>query len=143
MFASCPSEFSLDGCSEETQLSVRAGESAEFNATVVYTPGGSCDFMQTIERISLTKINETFGGSNEILYNCLTAAGVQCDSGRVTLSRGNQPGLDFIFTLPETVYRSDSGLYEVAITRLTASSRSTFTKNFRLRVDPGEKSCPP
>ena len=141
MFASCPND--TDGCSGETMLTTTAGGSVDFNATVMYAPGGSCDFQQEISDISLTKINETFGGSETVFYNCPTGEGEMCtteQSDRVTLDRGNRPGLNFIFTLSDTIYGNDSGLYQVNVSRVdpVTTTKTMFTKQFRLRVDQGE-----
>ena len=141
MFASCPHEFA--GCSEEVPLSVTAGESAVFNAAVIHTPGGSCDFMQEITRIVLTKIDERFGFDNVQLFSCLTRQGETCvvNDGRVSLGRGNDPGFEFIFTLANTNDDSDSSLYEVTVEgrHPATNSLTTLKKKFRLQVNPGEK----
>ena len=36
------------------QISITLGNPAIFNASITYTPGGSCDFKQTIKRVKLT-----------------------------------------------------------------------------------------
>ena len=141
VFASCPHEFA--GCTEEVPLSVTAGESAMFNATVIHTPGGSCDFMQDITSIKLRKINEQFGVSNMLLFSCDTYQGAVCviNNHRLSLNRGRDPGLEFVFSLNNTVHNSDAGLYEVTVegTNPVTNSLSTLTKRFRLEVTPGEK----
>ena len=142
VFASCPHEFG--GCTEEVPLSVVGGESIQFNATVIYTPGGSCDFVQPVTRIELVKIGEVFGVNNALLYACDTEVGAVCriNDNRVTLARGNRPGLQFVFTLSNTVYSNDSGLYEVIVmgTNPADGSNTELNKRFRLQVDQGEVS---
>lgn len=138
VFASCPNEF--DGCPDPTDsLSVIAGESAKFNASIAYTPGGPCWFAQQITRITLTKKN---AGSDGVLYDCGTAANagpcLQSDA-RVRLTRGGATMMEFVFTLSETDHGDDSGLYEVSVTKIhpRTGSASDLTKQFQLIVNPG------
>ena len=133
MFASCPQDVS--GCSIEVPLSTITGDSATFDASVTYTPGGSCDFKQAITRIKLTKINEQLNLPNTLLFTCTTNQGATCivNDNRLSLNRGN--GLDFIFTLSNAVH-DDSGLYEVVVegTHPATSSLITIKKSFRLNI---------
>ena len=133
VFASCPSEY--DGCAEVTQLLLLAGESAKFNATVMYTPGGSCDFQQELTRVNLWKINNEFGVPDELLFSCSTDEGAVCtiNNPRVSWSRGRDPGLEFIFTLSLNV---DTSIYEVIVMRTDPSTGTTaqLRKRFYLQV---------
>ena len=137
VFASCPREFA--GCTGEVPLSVTGGDSIQFNATVVYTPGGSCDFVQPVTRIELVKIG---GVSDVLLYACDTGEGAECliNDSRVTLARGSRLGLQFVFTLSNTVHNNDSGLYEVIVrgTNPADGSNTELKKRFQLQVDPGK-----
>ena len=140
MFASCPHE--LDGCTEEVSLSVTAGESVVFNSTVVYTPGGSCDFRQEVTEIRLSKrISET---ENVLLYSCETNSQEACQTQpdrRVSLDRGSGASLNFIFTLSDTIHSNDSGRYDVIVykndPRVQSGSFTTITKTFLVHVNPG------
>ena len=68
MFESCPSDC-RNGCTEKTQVAVTAGQSAVFDASVMYTPGGSCDdFQQMIERVMLWRINNEFRVDNVLMF---------------------------------------------------------------------------
>ena len=142
MFTSCPNEFA--GCTEEVPLLVTGGDSVKFNSTVVYTPGGSCDFVQPDTRIELMKISETFGISDVLLFACDTVEGAECttNDNRVTLSRGNRLGLQFVFTLSHTIHNNDSGLYEVTVrgTNPADGSSTELKKRFRLQVGPGKSA---
>ena len=140
VFASCPNMFA--GCSEEVPISVTAGDSAMFNSTIVFTPGGSCDFVQSVTRIELVRLSEMFGVSDVLLHACNTAEGAECvtNNNRVTLSRGNRLGLQFVFTLHNTIQYSDSGLYEVTVRGINPAdgSSTVLKKTFRLQVSPGK-----
>ena len=140
MFESCPSEY-RNGCTEKTQVMVIAGQSAVFDASVMYTPGGSCDFQQTIERVMLWRINRDFRVPDSLIFSCSTAEGAQCyaNDTRVSLSRGDKPGLQFRFTLSSTQL-SDNSSYRVIVIRRHpgTGAEMNLMKNFDLRVDPGE-----
>ena len=131
MFTSCPQEYS--GCSKKVPLSITLGNPATFNASITYTPGGSCDFKQAMTRIKLTKINTN--SSDKLLFTCRTDQGASCviKDNRVSLVRGN--GLDFMFTLSNT-HQDDSGVYEVVTegTHPATSSLTTIKKTFHLNV---------
>ena len=133
VFASCPQEYS--GCSKEVPLSITLGNSAIFNASITYTPGGSCDFKQTITRIKLTKINEHSNFPNILLFTCSTDQGAVCvmNDDRVSLSRGDS--LEFMFTLSNTS-QDDSGVYEVVVegTHPATSSLITIKRSFHLII---------
>ena len=92
-FASCPQEYS--GCSKEVPLSVASGNPAIFDASITYTPGGSCNFKQEITRVKLTKINGQSNLPNTLLFTCHTDHGAPCliNDNRLSLSRGD--GLDY------------------------------------------------
>ena len=139
MFESCPSEY--DGCTEITQLSVTAGESAIFDASIVYTPGGSCtDSQQMLDRVMLWRVNSQFRVENVLLSSCGTGDEEVCmGNDRVSLSRGNKPGLEFQFTLSNTQV-NDSSSYRVDVMRRhpQTGTATELTKNFDLQVDPGE-----
>ena len=139
VFESCPGEY--DGCTETTQLSVTAGESAVFDASVMYTPGGSCtDSQQMLDRVMLWRVNLRFGDDDDLLFSCRTDDEAGCgENGRVSLSRGNKPGLDFQFSLRNTQV-NDSSSYRAIVTRRHPQtlSISQLTKNFNLQVDTGE-----
>ena len=139
MFESCPSEY--DGCTETTQLSVTAGESAVFDASIMYTPGGSCiDSQQMLDRVMLWRVNSLFGDTNDLIFSCRTDDEAGCgENGRVSLSRGNKPGLEFQFSLRNTQV-NDSSSYRVEVRGSHPQTGVTteLTKNFNLRVDPGE-----
>ena len=138
MFASCPSEY--DGCTEVTQLIVFAGDSAKFNASVMYTPGGSCDFQQEIIRVNLRKINDQFGVPVELLFSCNTDEGAVCtiNNPRVSWSRGRdpRPGLEFNFILSNITLNIDTSIYEVIVmttdprTGIITELKKTFSSDW-------------
>ena len=138
MFESCPSEFT--GCSGSTQLSATAGESVVFDASVTYTPGGSCDFQQMLSRVMLWRINEEFGVPNSLMFSCSTTDGEACtmNDPRISWSRGNKPGLHFMFTLNSTRL-DDNSLYRVTVLGMHPQTgvETTLTKVFDLQVNPG------
>ncbi len=139
VFESCPSED--DGCSESTQLSVTAGESKVFDASIVYTPGGSCDFQQMLDRVMLWRINTAFGMNNRLLFSCSITVGTECtiNDSRVTLNRGDRPGLGFRFTLSDIQVNDSSSYQVIVLGRHPGTGTETrLTKNFDLQVDPGE-----
>ena len=133
MFASCPQEYS--GCSKEVPLSITSGSPATFNGSITYTPGGSCDFKQTITRIKLSKINEQSNLPNTLLFSCGTNKGATCfiNDDRLSLDRGN--GLDFIFTL-SNARQEDFGVYEVLVegNHPATSSLITIKKSIHLNA---------
>ena len=134
MFASCVLDSS--GCTASpTQLSVIAGGSVNFNATITHIPGGSCGFVQEITRVQLTKINEAFSTDNQLLLSCPTSSST-CSSGRVSLDRGRDPGIEFVFTLSDA-NANDTGTYEVAVEVLHPStgSQPSIRKRFYLKGD--------
>ena len=134
MFASCLLDFA--GCTANpTQLSVTAGGSVNLNATVPHIPGGSCGFVQEITLVQLTKINDGFGDQNQLLLSCPTSS-ITCSSGRVSLDRGRDPGIEFVFTL-SNANANDAGEYEVTVEVLDPStgSRSLMKKRFHLKGD--------
>ena len=131
VFASCPQEYS--GCSKEVPLSVASGNPAIFDASITYTPGGSCNFKQAITRVKLTKINGQSNLPNTLLFTCRTDQGASCSvkDSRLSLSRRN--GLDYIFTL-SNASQKDAGIYEVVMegTHPATGSLITFKKSFHL-----------
>ena len=136
IFASCPLTGLDSSASIPTSLSVEEGGSVGFDATVMHTPGGSCGFRQKITNVQLIKINPEFGVENEQLLFCnINRDSVMCSNSRVSLSRGNDPGYDFVFTL-SGASSSDSGMYEVVVglTVPGTGSDTSMTKMFRLNV---------
>ena len=136
VFASCPLDGSLASCaSNPMSLSVDNGGGASFDAIVTHTPGGSCGFRQQITNVKLMKINREFGVSDELLLSCDTSMTTMCSNSRVSLSRGNDPGNEFVFTLTGTNI-NDSGMYEVVVDVIhpRSGSQGTITKKFHLNV---------
>ena len=133
VFTSCPQEYS--GCSKKVPLSVTSGNPAIFNASITYTPGGSCNFKQAITRVKLTKINGQSNFPNTLLFTCRTDQGASCliNDNRLSLSRGD--GLDYIFTL-SNANQEDAGIYEVVMegTHPDYGSLITFKKSFHLSI---------
>ena len=133
VFASCPQEYS--GCSKEVPLSVTSGNPAIFDASITYTPGGSCNFRQEITRVKLTKINGQSNLPNTLLFTCRTDRGAPCliNDNRLSLSRGD--GLDYIFTL-SNASQEDAGIYEVVVegTHPATGSLIAFKKSFHLSI---------
>ena len=130
VFASCPL-----GCSgDPIPLSVASGGNVSFNATVIHTPGGSCGFKQEVSRVILRKIQSETGNS-ELLLSCATSQ-TACSRGRVSLNKDDnlKSELSFNFTLSNTIYDNDSGLYEVIVegTHPVTGSLTTITKRFQL-----------
>lgn len=134
MFESCPSEY--DGCSGVTQLLSTQGETVIFDATIMYTPGGSCDFQQELDRVMLWKINEQFGVNNELMFLCGTADGAVCtiNDPRVSLSRGNKPGLQFSFALSSTRNTDSSSYRVIVLGRHPQGVETELTKGFHLII---------
>ena len=139
VFASCPSDFA--GCTgDPTPLSIQEGGNATFNATIIHTEGGSCGFLQRVDYVELVKINPGFGIDDQVLLTCAIddSSLIRCqfESGRVSLNRGNDPGLELAFTLTDAVADEDSSLYQVtvAVRHPANSARSFLSKTFRLEV---------
>ena len=136
MFASCPHE--ITGCREDVQLSVAEGESVTFNATVIHTPGRNCDLLQEVRSIKLEKIDI----DNELLYSCHVHQDAPCvvNDGRVSLSRGADSGLDFVFKLTNATKNSDVSPYEVVIEvkHPATHTLTTLKKRFHLHVNTGD-----
>lgn len=135
IFASCP-PAGLDSCATiPTSLSVKEGGNVGFDATVVHTPGGSCGFQQKIRDVRLTKINREFGVDDEPLLFCEINRDSPCGNDRVSLSRGNDPGYEFMFTL-SGASSSDSGMYKVMVglKHPRTGSGNSITKMFHLNI---------
>ena len=111
VFASCPHELT---CSESETLTLPAsGGNVSFNATVIYTDGGSCGYLQMVSFIELRKTNE-IAGTSTILYFCDFEAGpCSLRIGTVIFSRGSSR-LEFILTL-FNVTTNSIGTYEVIV----------------------------
>ena len=134
VFASCPREFTT-GCSEETQLSATVGESVKFNASLVYTGGGSCpDFQQEVTEIRLLNT------SSRSLYSLRLGDMPRIIDARVTLERSNEESHDFVFKL-SNVSLSDSGeQFTVSVARKNPNNGGTdesLRKTFNLNVNRG------
>ena len=108
MFASCRNDS--DGCPGSVALAIEEGGDVLFDAAVVHTPGGSCGFQQEIRTVQLVKINPEFGVPDELLISCNTDS-VTCSNSRVSLSRGNDPGYEFVFTDSPTLHISQMLAY--------------------------------
>ena len=137
VFASCPLDFAE--CSgDPTPLSVEEGKNTTFNARVIHVGGGSCGFQQEIDHVQLIKINPQFGVDDELLLSCAIddSSPTPCRNSRVSLSRGSDPGFEFVFTLVDAVADMDSSLYEVIVTVIhpVTSSVSLLSKKFHLEV---------
>ena len=130
VFASCPQDYS--GCYDKTSLSIASGNDAIFNASVIYTQDGNCDFKQAITRVKLTKENNF---RNTLLFTCHTSHAARCivNDGRISMSRGK--GLEFVFTLSNATI-DDSGVYEAVVegTHPATGSLITIKKIFQLNV---------
>ena len=132
MFASCPNHF--DRCPGNVSLTVEEGGSVHFDAIVTHTPGGSCGFRQEIRTVQLMKLNPVFGIRDDLLLSCDTAM-VTCSKDRVSLSRGNDPGYEFVFTLSNVSLDRDGGMYrvDVHVTHPATSTSEQIMKNFDLQ----------
>lgn len=98
IFASCL--LASDNCvSNPTLLCVVNSGNVHFDATVTHTSGGSCGFQQRITNVQLMKLNPELGVPDELLLSCDTSMAL-CSNSRVSLSRGNDPGNEFVFALP-------------------------------------------
>ena len=145
IFASCPSGISASCASNLTSLSVEDGGDVSFDATVIHTPGGSCGFQQEITHVRLKKLNPAFGVDDDQLLSCATSK-VSCGDSRVSLSRGNDPGYEFVFTLTGANI-SDSGMYKVEVEVVhpgtgSASDKNLIIKMFHLNVTARSSSRP-
>ena len=129
VFASCPHELTCTE-SETITLPANGGNNVSFNATVIYTGGGSCGYLQNISFIELRKTNET-AGTSTTLYLCDFEAG-PCSPriGDVIFSRGSSR-LEFVLTL-FNVTTNDIGTYEVIVGTLHPgySFREQLRKKF-------------
>ena len=112
MFASCQDDS--DGCPDSVLLAVEEGGDVLFDAIVVHTPGGSCGFRQEITSVQLVKINPELGVPDEQLLSCDNDS-VTCSNSRVSLSRGNDLGYEYIFTLHNFSLSRDAGIYQVVV----------------------------
>ena len=131
MFVSCPNQFV--SCPDNVSLSAVDKGSVSFDATVTHTPGGSCGFKQIISTVQLMKLNPKFRIPDELLLSCNTALMTPCSNDRVSLSRGNDPGYEFVFTLNNVSIDRDDGIYRVDVhlmhpaTNSFAQIMKTFT----------------
>ena len=134
IFASCPPGSSATCASN---LSVVDGDDASFDATIIHTPGGSCRFQQEIMYVRLKKLNPEFYIDDEVLLYCDTSSEnlMPCGNSRVSLSRGNDPGYEFVFTLTGANV-SDFGMYkvEVEVRHPRTGSNDKIIKMFHLNV---------
>ena len=55
---------------ETLDVPTNGGGSVNFNATVIYSSGGSCNYQQTLILIRLRKINETTGETLNSIITC-------------------------------------------------------------------------
>ena len=130
VFASCPLGTLASCASDPTSLSLYNGSSVHFDAIVVHTSGGSCGFRQEIDIVKLSRLNP-----DRVLLVCRQRLRESCTytvrNSRVSLSRGNDPGYEFVFTLTGADV-SDSGMYEVEVQALHPSTHAVYiiTKTF-------------
>ena len=131
VFASCPLGTLASCASDPTSLSIYNGGSVHFDVTVVHTPGGSCGFRQKIRKVRLIRLNLEFDVDDQLLLSCNIKSKEPCRNSRVSLSRGNDPGNEFVFTLTGANVR-DSGEYlvEVVVVHPSTNSHYTITKMF-------------
>ena len=122
-------------------LSVEEGKGVLFDVTLIHTQGGSCGFQLEIINIQLKKINLRFGVGDEVLLHCAIDDSMPlttCHNGRVSLDRGNDPGLEFMFMLTdaEPVMDIDASLYKVmaAVRDPRTSSDTALSKTFCLEI---------
>ena len=84
------------------------------------------------------KINTQFGVDDESLLICAIGDSLltPCHNGRVSLSRGNDPGLEFMFMLADAVADMDSSLYKVTVDVRDPRTNiyTALSKTFRLEV---------
>ena len=131
VFASCPP----GGCANNpTSLSVEDGGSVNFDASVIHTPGGSCDFRQEIDTVQLTRLNPVFGVDDDQLLSCATSE-VSCGNSKASLSRGNDPGYEFVFTLNNASLERDNRTFRVSVHLMHPATASTeqIVKDFVLQ----------
>ena len=130
VFAECPRDPTL--------LSIEEGQNVTFSTTVIHIGGGSCGFQQEIKQVQLMKINPEVGADDELLLACAISDSslTLCRNSRVSLSRGNDPGFEFVFTLVDTVMDMDSLLYIVIVevTDPATNSFSSFGKIFHVKA---------
>ena len=125
--------------SDPTSLSVYNRGSVHFDATVVHTLGGSCDFRQEIRGVRLIRLNPEFDVDDQLLLSCnIIRLNEPCmpliiRDSRVSLSRGNDPGIEFVFTLTGANVR-DFKEYkvEVEVKHPSTNSQYTIIKIFRV-----------
>ena len=134
VFVSC---LPSGSCNGREQLSVEDGGSVEFDVRVVFVQAGSCGFRQTINRVTLVKINPRHGVSDEIILSCAISEsqGTTCTTpSRASLDRGNDPGFEFVFTLNDVSLERDAGSYRVTVDVLhvRGNSAEKITKEFFL-----------
>ena len=135
VFASCPLGILASCASDPTSLSVYNGGSVHFDVTVVHTPGGSCGFRQEIRGVRLIRLNPEFEVDDQLLLSCNIKLKEPCMDSRVSLSRGNDPGNEFVFTLTgANVNDSREYKVEVEVIHPSTNSQYTITKLFRLNV---------
>ena len=125
VFASCPND--INGCPGGVSLTVEEGGSVSFDATVIHTPGGSCGFRQQIDTVQLIKLNPEFGVDDDLLLSCDTSSDRMCGNSRVSLSRGNDPGYEFVFTLNDASLERDDGMFRVSV-HLRHPTTNTFER---------------
>ena len=135
VFASCPT-----GCTRDEVLSVTAGESIKFNATVIHTSGGSCGFKQEVQHIELMKLNDVHGMQRLSFCDLGRGQEATCNNNdRVSLSGGRNSRYDFVFTLSNAIY-IDSGLYRVTIQgeHPATGALTVVSKKFHVTIIMGE-----
>ena len=135
MFASCP--LDSNECTQNpTSLMVATGANIDLNATVVFSLGGSCGFLQPLTFVTLEKVNNLVGQSNVRLLSCPvdSQAPTECSNERVSLSRGIHPGYQFVFTIL-TANSSDDGEYDVVVegTDVETNSDTLIRKRFNVQ----------
>ena len=131
VFASCQP----GSCANNpTSLSVEEGGSVSFDATVIHTPGGSCGFRQPIDTVKLTRLEPVFGVPDYQLLSCRTSE-VSCGNSNVSLSRGNDPGYEFVFTLNNASLERDNRTFQVSVHLMHPGTGSTeqIEKDFVLQ----------
>ena len=131
VFASCPDD--VNGCPGDVSLTVEEGDSVSFDATVIHTPGGSCGLQQQIDTVQLIRLNPAFGVNDDLLLSCATSE-VSCGNSKASLSRGNDPGYEFVFTLNNASLKRDDGTFRVFVYLFHPTTRlRQIEKNFVLQ----------
>ena len=136
VFATCPLGTFASCASDPTSLSVYNRGSVHFDATVVHTPGGSCGFRQEIRGVRLTRLNPEFDVDDQLLLSCNMRLNeprmpLIIRDSRVSLSRGNDLGNEFVFTLTGANVSDSKGYkVEVEVTHPSTNSHYTITKIF-------------